>query len=132
MKSSMLAFLVFMVISCGEQKEPLPSISFISELPKNIDHNRPFQFSIRAIHSENQELTYSVNAPQWISFDEERLTISGTPDWNILNSSFSLTIVATDGLVEEILKARINITFRRNHLQFRFWGSGKFSLSYAL
>ncbi len=107
-------FIVYVLIvslaACTEDPKLDPiAIDFIKDLPESMDHNRLFQLSVKANHSEGKSLTYSVQVPSWITFNEESLIISGTPGWNRLNSSATIKISATDGEITETLSGSIEV-----------------------
>lgn len=102
--------LVFTLSFCssGNDQEPIPTLEFITSPQPLVDHNLNFQYTFNAKNEANTAVTYKVNIPEWLTYDETSRTISGLPDWERLNSSFVIIIEASDG--ESTITQRKNIS----------------------
>lgn len=94
-----ILLLVFMLITlitaCNSDDEP---IVFTTDPPEGkIDHNRGINYTFEAASSSGNPITYKVVAPSWIDFDQ-KMTISGVPDWVSIARLFTISITASDGV----------------------------------
>ncbi|MCE7994273.1 MAG: peptidoglycan DD-metalloendopeptidase family protein [Roseivirga sp.] len=91
------AIFTFSFCSSGNEDNPDSSLEFTTSPQLLVDHNRSFLYSFSAKNEANTAITYQVDIPDWLTYDETSHTISGVPDWERLNSSFTINIEASDG-----------------------------------
>ena len=94
-----ILLLVFMLITlitaCNSDDE---SIVFTTNPPEGkIDHNRGINYTFEAASSSGNPITYKVAGPSWIKFDQ-KMTISGVPDWINVGRLFTISITASDAI----------------------------------
>jgi len=93
---------IFPFLSCGgddgaSDDQADPAIQFTSTPSLQSDHNRTFSYTFSAQSNEGLPLSYEVNIPSFMSYNEDTRTISGVPDWPRLNSDITFSITASDG-----------------------------------
>lgn len=87
---------LFLTQACSSESTPSPQFNFTTTAPTSTDHNGVFSYTFRATSDNNSTITYEITAPDWIAYDEASLTLSGTPGWELLNQSFTISIVASN------------------------------------
>lgn len=111
----LLYFLLIIIPGCGSDSNgeeiPASTITFTSKAKSESDHNRPFLYQFSARDENGLTLDFEVSAPSWLSYDEATHTISGTPGWSRLNTSFNISITASNGeeTLTQTAKVRVNL-----------------------
>ncbi len=106
--------LMIALMSCGGDEGAPGSnpdnITFITQPSAQVGHTSVFSFQPQATHKNGDALTFKIEAPAWLNYDKSENKVSGTPDWDRLNSSFRVKIMATNGIDTAIQRTDIQVT----------------------
>jgi murein DD-endopeptidase MepM/ murein hydrolase activator NlpD len=108
----LLLAIAFCCCFCSQKGDDQPevAISFTSNPRLQATHNEPYVYSFNAESESGSAISYQVDLPEWLSYNETEKTITGTPGWGRLNQTFTISIEASDGTNKVVQRKIIQVT----------------------
>lgn len=98
-----LCLLLTVLVACDDG-EAIENIEFTSEPEERVFHNDVYNYVFQA-QNDNGDVGYSVDIPDWMTYDASNNTITGKPGFDYVNESFVFSITAhgeNNSLIQEV------------------------------